>query len=81
MQMNKIYPENLKERLKKKLHSYYIFLGEDILFLQRNQDMICQFADKQGFIQKNFIHIENNTDWEKIIHFCKKKTYLIKKEF
>ncbi|CAL4324455.1 DNA polymerase III subunit delta [Buchnera aphidicola] len=71
--MNNIYPENLNKRLQEKLHSYYILLGEDIVFLKRNQDIIFKFAYQQGFIQKNFINIENNTDWIKIIHFCQKK--------
>ncbi|WP_422667347.1 DNA polymerase III subunit delta [Buchnera aphidicola] len=77
--MNNIYPEILKNKLNKKLHLYYIFLGEDILFLKNNQKMICQLAYKQGFIKKNIINIEKNIDWNQIINFYQTRNLFDKK--
>ncbi|QCI17831.1 DNA polymerase III subunit delta [Buchnera aphidicola (Acyrthosiphon lactucae)] len=62
-----------------KLNSFYIFLGEDLFLLERNQDLILNFAYKKGFSEKVIIDIEKDKDWEKVILFYKNKNLFFKK--
>ncbi len=77
--MNNIHVDKLKKYLVQKLHSCYILLGEDLFLLNKNQDLILNFANKKGFIEKKIVNIETNQDWNKIIDFYKKKSLFFKK--
>lgn len=77
--MKTINIDELKKNLIKKLHSFYIFLGEDFFLLERNQDLILNFAYKKGFLEKVSIDIENNQDWEKILLFYQSRNLFFKK--
>ncbi|QIQ42016.1 MAG: DNA polymerase III subunit delta [Buchnera aphidicola (Microlophium carnosum)] len=77
--MNNITPDKLKKQLMQKLESFYIFLGEDTFLLERNQDLVLNFAYKKGFSKKVIMNIEKDTDYKKIILFCKTKNLFFKK--
>ncbi|ADP66258.1 DNA polymerase III subunit delta [Buchnera aphidicola] len=77
--MKNIYPNELKKSLMQKLHYFYIFLGEDFFLLEKNQDMILNFAYKKGFLEKIIIDVEKNQDWKKIILFYKTNNLFFKK--
>ncbi|QCI24108.1 DNA polymerase III subunit delta [Buchnera aphidicola (Macrosiphoniella sanborni)] len=77
--MKNIHLYELKKYLKKKLNTIYIFLGEDCCLLQKNQDLILQFAYKKGFFNIIKIDIEKDKDWEQVIIFYKTKNLFFQK--
>jgi len=77
--MKKINPEQLKKHLIQGLNYFYIFLGEDFSLLEKNQDLILNFAHQKGFLEKVKIDIERDKDWEKIILFYRTKGLFFKK--
>ncbi|QCI19997.1 MAG: DNA polymerase III subunit delta [Buchnera aphidicola (Brevicoryne brassicae)] len=77
--MNIINPEKLKQNLIKKLNSCYVFLGEDFCLLEKNQNLILNFANQKGFTEIIIIDVEKNEDWKKIFNFYKKRNLFFKK--
>lgn len=82
--MKFIYTEELKKKIIVHLNLFYIFLGEDLIFLNKNTKIILNHAKKKGFVENHIINIEKNTDWNQVIHFynlnglfSKKKTLVI----
>lgn len=72
-------PNELKKKLIKKLHPFYILLGEDFCLLERNQNLILNFSYKKGFLEKVIIDIEKDKDWNKIVLLYKTKNLFFKK--
>lgn len=77
--MKIVYPEQLKEHLKNKINTCYIFLGDNIVLINKNQDLIFKYANKQGFDEKVIINIEKNIDWKNVFHFYQQSNLFFKK--
>lgn len=78
--MKFIYSEELKRKIIKNLNLFYIFLGEDLIFLKKNEKIILDFAKKQDFKENNIINVEKITDWNKIISFYSSNNLFFKKK-
>ncbi|ANZ22639.1 DNA polymerase III subunit delta [Buchnera aphidicola (Diuraphis noxia)] len=77
--MNIIHLDKFQQHLNNKLNSCYIFLGEDLFLLNKNQNLLLKFANQNGFTEIFTVNIENNQDWEKILNFCNKRNLFLKK--
>ncbi|QCI17252.1 DNA polymerase III subunit delta [Buchnera aphidicola (Aphis helianthi)] len=78
--MKFIYTEKLKKKIIKKFNLFYILLGEDLIFLNKNKKIILNCAKTQGFVENHVINIEKNTDWNKVINFYNSKNLFFKKK-
>ncbi|CAL4325129.1 DNA polymerase III subunit delta [Buchnera aphidicola (Protaphis terricola)] len=76
--MKFIHTYELKKIINK-LSLFYIFLGQDLILINKNIQIILNFAKKKDFIEKNIIDIEKHEDWEKIIYFYKLNNLFFKK--
>ncbi|MEE6032051.1 DNA polymerase III subunit delta [Avibacterium paragallinarum] len=61
--MQRLFADQLRASLEKKLASIYCLVGQDPLLLQESKDLICTVAKQQGFDEKNEITLDNSTDW------------------
>ncbi|CAL4326501.1 DNA polymerase III subunit delta [Buchnera aphidicola] len=77
--MKIIPPEHLKESLINNLNSCYVLLGEDLCLINKNQNLILKYANQKGFTEIIIIDIKHDTDWKKVINFCKTRNLFLKK--
>ena len=78
--MKFIYTENLKKKITENLNFFYILLGEDLIFLRKNEKTILNFAKIKGFEEYHIINIEKNTDWNTIKNFYNINDLFVKKK-
>lgn len=66
----RIYPEQLHLRLEKDFKSLYLLFGNEPLFKQECQDLICSYAKDLGFIERQSFSVDASTNWDNIYSLC-----------
>lgn len=63
----KIWASNLNSKLKQALSSLYLVTGDEPLQIAESSDSIRQLARKQGFTERDILHVESGFDWQQLV--------------
>lgn len=63
----KLYPDKLEAALKKDLLPIYFFSGDEPLQLGEAVDAVRRHARKQGFTEREVMHVEKGFDWNELV--------------
>jgi DNA polymerase-3 subunit delta len=83
--MMHIYFNQLRTQLKQSLSPCYLLTGDELPMIDQAIDIIAEFAQHQGFSDKQIIRIQQESDWSALYHatqhqdlFSQKKILLIR---
>lgn len=63
-----LYANQLAGSLKRGLAPVYLIGGEEPLLLQEACDLVRQAAKAQGFVEREILHLDGNSDWSVLQH-------------